>query len=99
VTKVSLSYKLFFLCCMSRPNQPQLTLEGARALQTMLSVELKGDDKAAEAYVAGLCAYMDCPSRVWHLDWLGYSLQGYFCCHIQFCIAIGTAKSCYASHR
>lgn len=47
-----------------RPNQPPLSLEGAKALQNMLSVELKDDDRAAEAYVAGLCAYMDSPDRV-----------------------------------
>ncbi|BDA47782.1 probable MATH domain and coiled-coil domain-containing protein At3g at N-terminal half [Coccomyxa sp. Obi] len=46
------------------PNQPPLSLEGARSLQAMLADQLKDDDEAVDAYVAGLCAYMDSPSRV-----------------------------------
>ncbi len=51
-------------CLHRRPNQPPLSLEGARSLQAMLADQLKDDDEAVDAYVAGLCAYMDSPSRV-----------------------------------
>ncbi len=30
----------------------------------MLADQLKDDDEAVDAYVAGLCAYMDSPGRV-----------------------------------
>jgi hypothetical protein len=50
--------------CAARPHQPPLSLEGARSLQAMLVDQLKDDDDAVDAYVAGLCTYMDSPSRV-----------------------------------
>ncbi len=64
----------------ARPEQPPLSLEGARSLQALLADQLKDDDDAVDAYVAGLCAYMDSPSRVRSLsvmcsvEWINHGL-------------------------